>query len=103
MAEPFTYHDDGGEDLEPAVREVACRYFLDAGPQHTEFVTQFLGPSECGKFDVLWEESDWTEDVTVAVAWMPRGKLQGFELWQALALAFWNVKKEGEYLSLIHI
>ncbi len=55
MAEPFTYHDDGGEDLEPAVREVACRYFLDAGPQHTEFVTQFLGPSECGKFDVLWE------------------------------------------------
>ena len=56
--------------------------FLDAGPQHTEFVTQFLGPSECGKFDVLWEESDWTEDVTVAVAWIPRGKLQGFELWQ---------------------
>ena len=70
MAEPFTYHDDGGDDLEPAEREVACRYFLDAGPQHTEFVTQFLGPSECGKFDVLWEESDWTEDVTVAVAWM---------------------------------
>ena len=91
MAEPFTYHDDGGEDLEPAAREVACRYFLDAGPQHTEFVTQFLGPSECGKFDVLWEESDWTEDVTVAVAWMPRGKLHGFELWQALALAFWNI------------
>jgi hypothetical protein len=28
---------------------------------------------------------------------MPRGKLQGFELWQALSLAFWNVKKEGEY------
>ncbi len=97
MAEPFTYHDDGGEDLEPAVREVACRYVLDAGPQHTEFVTHFLGPSECGKFDGLWEESDWTEDVTVAVAWMPRGKLQGFELWQALSLAFWNVKKEGEY------
>ena len=97
MAEPFTYHDDGGDDLEPAEREVACRYFLDAGPQHTEFVTQFLGPSECGKVDVLGEESDWTEDVTVAVAWMPRGKLHGFELWQALALAFWNVKKEGEY------
>ena len=96
MVDPFTYLD-GGEDLEPAAREVACRYFLDAGPQHTEFVTQFLGPCECGKFDVLWEESDWTEDVTVAVAWMPRGKLQGFELWQALALAFWNVKKEGEY------
>ena len=97
MAETFTYHDDGGEDLEPAVREVACRYFLDAGPQHTEFVTQFLGPSECGKFDVLWEESDWTEDVTVAVAWLPRGQLAGFALWQALALAFWNVKKEGEH------
>ena len=97
MADPFTYHDDGGEDLEPAAREVACRYFLDAGPQHTEFVTQFLGPSECGKVDVLWEESDWTDDVTVAVAWMPRGKLHGFELWQALALAFWNIKKEGEY------
>jgi hypothetical protein len=95
MAEPFTYHDDGGEDLEPAAREVACRYFLDAGPQHTEFVTQFLGPSECGKFDVLWEESDWTEDVTVAVAWMPRGKLHGFELWQALALAFWNVRRKA--------
>ena len=43
MAEPFTYHDDGGDDLEPAEREVACRYYLDAGPQHTEFVTQFLG------------------------------------------------------------
>ncbi len=97
MAEPFTYHDDGGEDLEPSAREVACRYFLDAGPQHTEFVTQFLGPSECGKFDVLWEESDWTEDVTVAVAWLPRGQLAGFALWQALALAFWNVKKEGEH------
>ena len=76
---------------------MACRYYLDAGPQHTEFVTQFLGPSECGKFDVLWEESDMTEEVTVAVAWLPRGQLEGFELWQALALAFWNVKKEGEY------
>lgn len=97
MAEPFTYHDEGGDDLEPAEREVACRYYLDAGPHHTEFVTQFLGPSGCGKFDVLWEESDWTEEVTVAVAWLPRGQLQGFGLWQALALAFWNMKKEGEH------
>jgi len=39
MAEPFTYHDDGGDDLEPAEREVVCRYYLEAGPQHTEFVT----------------------------------------------------------------
>ena len=97
MAEPFTYHDDGGDDLEPAEREVVCRYYLDAGPQHTEFVTQFLGPSECGKFDVVWEGPDLTEEVTVAVAWLPRGQLTGFELWQALALAFWYVKKEGEY------
>jgi hypothetical protein len=97
MAEPFTYHDDGGDDLEPAEREVVCRYYLDAGPQHTEFVTQFLGPSECGKFDVLWEESDLTEEIPIAVAWLPRGQLTGFELWQALALAFWNMKKEGEY------
>ncbi len=97
MAEPFTYHDDGGDDLEPAEREVVCRYYLEAGPQSTEFVTQFLGPSECGKFDVLWEESDLTEEVTVAVAWLPRGQLAGFALWQALALAFWNMKKEGEY------
>ena len=96
MAEPFTYHDEGGDDLEPAEREVACRYYLDAGPRHTEFVTQFLGPSECGRFDVLWEESDMTEEVPVAVAWLPRGQLAGFELWQALALAFWNMKKEGE-------
>ena len=44
MAEPFTYHDDGGDDLEPAAREVVCRYYLEAGTQHTEFVTQFLGP-----------------------------------------------------------
>ena len=58
MTEPFTYHDDGGDDLEPAEREVVCRYYLETGPRHTEFVTQFLGPSECGKFDVLWEESD---------------------------------------------
>ena len=97
MAEPLTYHDDGGDDLEPAEREVVCRYYLEAGPQHTEFVTQFLGPSECGKFDVLWEEYDLTEEVTVAVAWLPRGQLTGFELWQTLALAFWNMKKEGEY------
>jgi hypothetical protein len=97
MAEPFTYHDDGGDDLEPAEREVVCRYYLDAGPGHTEFVTQFLGPSECGKFDVLWEESDITEEVPVAVAWLPRGQLEGFELWQSLALAFWNIKKDGEY------
>lgn len=97
MVEPCTYHDDGGEELEPAEREVVGRYYLDAGPQHTEFVTQFLGPSDCGKFDVLWEESDWTEDVTVAVAWLPRGHLKGFELWQALSLAFWSAKKEGEF------
>ncbi len=97
MADPFTYHDDGGEELEPAEREVVCRYYLEAGPKHTEFVTQFLGPSECRKFDVLWEESDMTEEVAVAVAWLPRGQLEGFELWQALALAFWNIKKEGEY------
>ena len=31
------------------------------------------------------------------MAWLPRGQLTGFALWQALALAFWNVKKEGEY------
>ena len=74
---------------------MACRYYLDAGPQHTEFVTQFLGPSECGKFDVLWEESDMTEEVTVAVAWLPRGQLQGFELWQALALAWGVALPEG--------
>jgi hypothetical protein len=96
MAEPFTYHDDGGDDLEPAEREVVCRYYLDAGPGHTEFVTQFLGPSECGRFDVLWEESDLTEEVPVAVAWLPRGQLEGFALWQSLALAFWNIRKEGE-------
>ena len=33
----------------------------------------------------------------MAVAWLPRGQLEGFELWQTLALAFWNIKKEGEY------
>lgn len=97
MAAPFTYHDDGGEELEPAAREVVCRYALTAGSQATEFVTQFLGPSECGKFDVLWEESEGTEDVAVAVAWLPRGQLTGFALWQALALAFWGARKEGEF------
>jgi hypothetical protein len=38
-----------------------------------------------------------TEEIPVAVAWLPRGQLTGFELWQTLALAFWNMKKEGEY------
>lgn len=96
MAEPYTYHDDGGDDLEPEHMEEVCRYYLDLGPKQVEHVTQLLGPSACGNFDVLWEKSDVTEEIPIAVAWLPRGELEGFELWQALALAYWNIRKEGE-------
>ena len=96
MTEPFTYHDDGGDELEPERMEEVCRYYLDLGPKQVEHVTQLLGPSSCGGYDVLWEKSDVTEEIPIAVAWLPRGELEGFELWQALALAYWSIRKEGE-------
>ncbi len=96
MVEPCTYHDDGGDELEPESKQLVCQYYLEAGIENTEFTSQYIGPSVCGGFDVLWEESDLTEEIPVAVAWLPRAQMDGFELWQALALAYWNVKKVGE-------
>lgn len=52
----------------------------------------FAGPSKCGRYDVLWETSDWDESKSV-IAWLPKGALIGSALWEALLTEYWKAEK----------
>lgn len=58
------------------------------GPGFDECTEYRVGPSRCGKYDVLWcrNDAEWGNEgtCTVAVAWLPRGKLKPPKLYEAL-------------------
>lgn len=61
---------------------------ISHGVGFDECVEYRVGPSKCGRFDVLWirNESDWGDEgsQTVAAGWLPRGVLKGAKLHAAL-------------------
>jgi hypothetical protein len=72
--------------------------FLFHGPGFDEELQFRIGLSKCGKYDVLWQKSDWgrSDEGMGALAWVPKGYLTGRALWEKLLVAVWQAEK-AEY------
>jgi hypothetical protein len=94
VTRPITYYDnaDTGVDLQPGKTKILFKARLDHGPGFSEETLFLIGPSECETYDVLWSQTDWTED-TFALAWLPRGLECGPVLWRSLLLGYWKAEE----------
>lgn len=64
--------------------------YITFGPMHGGTNDYRIGPSACGRYDVLWLEGEEMEDPhRLAIAWVEKGTMKGMELWQALIRATW--------------
>ena len=81
-----TYLDSGtGVDLTPTRTRLLFSAWIDHGPGSSEKAEYRIGPSRCGKFDVLWISSDFDDGETCnAAAWTPRHQMKGKALQLAL-------------------
>lgn len=81
-----TYLDSGtAVDLTPTRTRLLFSAWIDHGPGSSEKADYRIGPSRCGKFDVLWISSDFDDGETCnAAAWIPRHQMKGKELQLAL-------------------
>lgn len=92
-----TYFDSNiGDDLSPSRTRLLFAAYIDRSPIDSEEIEYRVGPSKCGRFDVLWRKSDWNnEDSTTAMSWLPRQQISGKELHVALLEALFKAEKEN--------
>jgi hypothetical protein len=65
---------------------------LNHGPGFAEISGFYLGPNDDNTHDVLWTESDWTEELT-ALAWVERGSIPRDQLSRELLKNYWQSEK----------
>ena len=99
MSKPATYiEDQSGVDLEASRTRLLFMALLSHGPGFSEKAEYRIGPTKCGRFDVLWVKSDWVDDDDVlalqAVSWLPRHEMKGRALPLALITAWLNAEKK---------
>lgn len=82
------------ENLCPRRRRLLFRGLLFHGPGSQEQINFRVGPSKCGCYDVLWQDSDWSEADYHALAWLPRKTTTGNNLWKRLLAGYWAAEKE---------
>lgn len=93
---PTYFDSDIGSDLSPGRTRLLFAAYIDRSPIDSEEIEYRVGPSKCGRFDVLWRKSDWNnEDSTTAVSWLPRQQICGKELHVALLEALFKAEKEN--------
>jgi hypothetical protein len=66
---------------------------LSHGPGFDEIMGYYLGPNDDKTYDVLWIESDWTEEM-IAIAWVELGAIPNNDLSSALLKTYWQREKE---------
>ena len=90
-----TYLDSNdGTDLLPTRSRLLFSAWIDHGPGSSEKAEYRIGPSKCGKFDVLWISSDFDDGETRnAAAWIPRHRMRGKALQLALLEALFAAEK----------
>ena len=83
-----------GADLVPTRTRLLFSAWIDHGPGSSEKAEYRVGPSKCGKFDVLWILSDFDDGETRnAAAWMPRHQMKGKALQLALLEGLFAAEK----------
>lgn len=65
---------------------------LSHGPGFVEISGFYLGPNDDNTHDVLWIDSDWTEELT-ALAWVERRSIPRDELSRELLKNYWQSEK----------
>jgi hypothetical protein len=96
-----TYVENQSEaaDLAPAPGpKLLFAAWFSHGPGFQENLRFFVGPSRCKRYDVLWQESDWSDEGISAIAWIPKGGLTGRTLWETLLTGCWNAEKAADFL-----
>lgn len=90
-----TYLDSNiGSDVLPSRTRLLFSAWIDHGPGSSEKADYRVGPSKCGKFDVLWISSDFDDGKTRnAAAWMPRHQMRGKALQLALLEGLFAAEK----------
>jgi len=90
-----TYLDSNtGSDLEPTRTRLLFSAWIDHGPGASEMAEYRIGPSQCGKFDVLWISSDFDDgESSNAAAWIPRHRMKGKILQLALLAGLFSAEK----------
>jgi hypothetical protein len=90
-----TYLDSNdGADLVPSRTRLLFSAWIDHGPGSSEKAEYRIGPSNCGRFDVLWISSDFGDGETRnAAAWIPRHQMIGKALQLALLEALFAAEK----------
>jgi hypothetical protein len=93
-----TYADSqDGVDLVPARTRLLFAAWIHHGPGFPEKVEYRVGPSKCGRFDVLWIKSEWDDaNSFAAAAWTPRCQMKGKPLYLALLNALFVSQKSHE-------
>jgi hypothetical protein len=94
LAKVFTYVESDASDLQPArSSKLLFAAYLFHGPGFDEELQFRVGTSRCGRYDVLWQDSDWNETGKSAAAWLPKGHLTRRALWEILLIALWQAEK----------
>ena len=90
-----TYADSKiGVDLEPTRTRLLFAAWISHGPGFSEKVEYRIGPSKCGRFDVLWTLAEPDVDERIhAAAWMPRHEMKGKSMHCALLEALFQMEK----------
>ena len=92
--EVFTYIESDTSDLLPERgSKLLFAAYLFHGPGFEEELQFRIGPSKCGRYDVLWLGSDWNEEGPSALAWIPKGDLTTTTLCKKLLIAAWRTEK----------
>jgi hypothetical protein len=77
-AKVFIYIESDASALEPArSTKLLFAAYLFHRPGFEEKLQFRIGRSKCGRYDVLWQDSDWNETGKSAAAWLPKGQLTG--------------------------
>lgn len=93
---PTYFDSDIGGDLSPGRTRLLFAAYIDRSPIDSEEIEYRVGPSKCGRLDVLWRKSDWNDkDSTAAMSWLPRQQMRGKELHVALLEALFTAEKEN--------
>jgi len=82
-----------GLELIPTRTRLLFAARLHHGPGHVEEVQYRIGPSRCGRYDVLWTFGDWDEEgVKNALAWTPRHVRRGQPLHRHLLASLFQAE-----------
>jgi hypothetical protein len=88
------FENSDSADLTPKGKpKLLFKANLSHGPGFDEITGFYLGPNDDSTYDVLWIESDWTEELT-AIAWVEHGAIPSNDLSSALLKTYWQREKE---------